>query len=168
MRGEGGMVLAPPSVKEDVGVYRFLNWGTAGAYAPKWLLELVVRKLVVQGSAANPNNWSYDSNIADGMIEVALGVIQQVCAASGRWPYQVWFEIGCALHFELGDDGFAIFDAWSRMSPTYNAARCAAKWRECAKINTFTIGTIFHYANLASPGWRRVYDAQCAAQFAWA
>ena len=80
------------------------------------------------------------------MIEFALGVIQQVCAASGRWPYTVWFEIGCALHFELGDEGFAIFDAWSRVSPTYNAARCAAKWRECAKINTFRIGTIFHYA----------------------
>ena len=41
VRGEGGMVLAPPSVKEGVGRYRFLNWGTAGAYAPEWLLELV-------------------------------------------------------------------------------------------------------------------------------
>jgi hypothetical protein len=160
VRGEGGMVLAPPSVKEGVGAYRFLNWGTPGAEAPDWLLGLVIRKPVKEAAAAS-NNWSYDSNITeDGMIEVALGVIQQVCAASGRWPYTVWFEIGCALHFELGDEGFAIFDAWSRVSPTYSAARCAAKWRECAKINTFRIGTIFHYANLASPGWRSAYTAK--------
>ena len=33
----------------------------------------------------------------------------------------------------------------------------AAKWRECAKIHTFRIGTIFHYANLASPGWRAAH-----------
>jgi Bifunctional DNA primase/polymerase, N-terminal/Primase C terminal 2 (PriCT-2) len=155
VRGEGGMVLAPPSVKEGVGHYRWLNWGTPGAYAPDWLLELVIRDPVKE--AAHPNNWSYDSFADDGMIEVALVVIQQVCAATGRWPYQVWFEIGCALHFELGDEGFAIFDAWSRVSPTYNAAHVAAKWRECAKIHTFRIGTIFHYANLASPGWRAAH-----------
>jgi Bifunctional DNA primase/polymerase, N-terminal/Primase C terminal 2 (PriCT-2) len=167
VRGEGGMVVAPPSIKEGVGQYRWLNWGTAGAYAPNWLLDLVIRK-PKEATAVNPNNWSYDSNIATGMIEFALGVIQQVCAASGKWPYQVWFEIGCALHFELGDEGFAIFDAWSRMSPTYNAAHCVAKWRECAKINTFKIGTILHYANLASPGWRSVFDAQRWAKFTWA
>ena len=28
VRGEGGMVLGPPSVKAGVGKYRFLNWGT--------------------------------------------------------------------------------------------------------------------------------------------
>jgi hypothetical protein len=44
VRGEGGMVLAPPSVKEGVGRYRFLNWGTHGADAPDWLLDLVVRE----------------------------------------------------------------------------------------------------------------------------
>jgi hypothetical protein len=167
VRGEGGMVLALPSVKEGVGRYRFLNWGTAGAYAPKWLLDLVIRKPVKEATAGASLR-SYDPNVDVDMIKFALSVIQQVCAASGRWPYTVWFEIGCALHFELGDEGFAIFDAWSRVSPTYNAARCAAKWRECAKINTFTIGTIFYYAELASPGWRRVHEAQCAEQFAWA
>jgi putative DNA primase/helicase len=101
------------------------------------------------------------------MIKFALEMIRRACAAAGKWPYTVWFEIGCALHFELGDEGFAIFDAWSRASPTYNVEHCAAKWRECAKIHTFKIGTIFHYANLAFPGWRSVFEAQRLAQFAW-
>lgn len=172
VRGEGGMVLAPPSVKAGVGVYRFLNWGTPGAYAPAWLLELVTRPARaerVNGHAANGSSNPYLSYGTDtDMIKYALEMIRQVCAASGRWPYQVWFEIGCALYFELGDEeGFAIFDAWSRSSPTYSTARCAAKWRECAKINSFTVGTIFHYAEMASPRWRCVYEARKAQAYSF-
>jgi putative DNA primase/helicase len=82
-------------------------------------------------------------------------------SASGKWPYIIWFEVGCALHSELGDEGFALFDAWSQASPTYNAAQCAAKWRdECAKIHGYTIATILHYANEANSGWRSVYEAR--------
>src|SRR5262249_60065711 len=44
VRGDGGMFIAPPSVKPDVGGYKWLNWGTPIADAPKWLLDLVVEK----------------------------------------------------------------------------------------------------------------------------
>jgi hypothetical protein len=36
--GEGGMVLAPPSVKPGVGAYRWLNEGMELADAPDWLI----------------------------------------------------------------------------------------------------------------------------------
>src|SRR6185437_2717375 len=43
MRGEGGMVLAPPSVRDD-GIYQWRNAGTPIAVAPPWLLALVTEQ----------------------------------------------------------------------------------------------------------------------------
>ena len=40
VRGDGGMVIAPPSVRGD-GAYRWINEGTPIADAPEWLVELV-------------------------------------------------------------------------------------------------------------------------------
>jgi Bifunctional DNA primase/polymerase, N-terminal/Primase C terminal 2 (PriCT-2) len=154
VRGEGGMVLAPPSVKEGVGRYRFLNWGTPGADAPPWLLKLVIHKPRKKTNGkAKPNSIDADA----GLIEAALAAITDD-------SYQVWFEVGCALHFELGDAGFELFDAWSAASPKYNKQQCAAKWRECTKVYTYTCGTIFHYANEADPSWRSVFETRrCTA-----
>jgi hypothetical protein len=156
------MVLAPPSVKKDVGKYRWLNWGTRGADAPKWLLDLVVRKKrPVASSGKNITNtkvsaWTDDADIE--LITYALNVIAATSVRPSDWSYQRWFEIGCSLNFELGDAGFEMFDAWSRYSPKYNKQQCAAKWRECSKIFTFKIGTILHYADEAAPGWRQDYE----------
>ena len=47
----------------------------------------------------------------------------------------IWFKNGCALATELGDAGFELFDPWSATSFKYNADQCAAKWRECMKVN---------------------------------
>ena len=155
VRGEGGMVLAPPSVKKGVGVYKWLNWGTRGADAPKWLLDLVVRKpRPVASSTKNtkPNAWQWNDDADIDLIMAALRVTPSD-------NYQVWFENGCALHFELGDAGFEIFRAWSATSTKYNAAECIAKWRECTKIFTFKLGTILHHANEESRLWRGVYEA---------
>ena len=166
IRGEGGMVVAPPSVKEGVGRYRFLNWGVRGADAPPWLLELVVRKKQkTSNGKGKPSSIDADA----GLIEAALNVITEACSRCRKWPYQVWFEVGCALHFELGDAGFELFDAWSATAPNYNKQQCIAKWRECQKIYTYSIGTIIHYANLAEPKWREAYRDEfwqkLAAQF---
>ena len=37
-----------------------------------------------------------------------------------------WVEIGMALKSELGDGGFALWDAWSRQSDRYKAADARA------------------------------------------
>jgi putative DNA primase/helicase len=42
----------------------------------------------------------------------------------------VWIEVGMALQSELpGDDGFALFDAWSQKSEKYNARAVLTTWR---------------------------------------
>jgi hypothetical protein len=148
VRGEGGMVLAPPSVKKGVGQYRFLNWGTPIADAPPWLLKLVIRK------RRKLSNGKTVKGGLDAGIEAALAAITGAC------NYDVWFETGCALYFELGKAGFEVFDAWSSTSPQdYDAAECREKWRECVKLDGhYTKATIFYYANEADPDWRRTYE----------
>ena len=79
----------------------------------------------------------------------------EVIPSDEYWP---WLEIGAALHFEIGDAGFELFDAWSAQSSKYNRNQCARKWRECAKLTAYTGRTILFYANKASPGWRRDYE----------
>jgi hypothetical protein len=51
------------------------------------------------------------SDADTNLIEAALAAITGACSRSRKWPYQVWFEVGCALRFELGDAGFELFDA---------------------------------------------------------
>lgn len=144
VRGEFGMVLAPPSVKPGVGRYRYRNWGTRGADAPEWLLKLVAEK---PRRKRRPREATPKRRIDTDLIEAALNVIPAEA-------YSVWFEIGCALAFELGDAGFELFEAWSATSFKFNEAQCLAKWRECSRVAAYKIGTIFHHANEANPRWR--------------
>jgi hypothetical protein len=84
-------------------------------------------------------------------IVAALDVISSKCA------YRVWIEIGAALHREFGESGFTLFDAWSAKSPQYDVEDCKAKWKGLRSMTQFSAGTILHYADLASPGWRDRY-----------
>jgi hypothetical protein len=68
--------------------------------------------------------------------------------------YQIWFEVGCALLQELGDEGFELFDRWSRKSEKYEKTDCRNKWKECKKVTKFTAGTIFHYAAEVDANWK--------------
>jgi Bifunctional DNA primase/polymerase, N-terminal/Primase C terminal 2 (PriCT-2) len=79
----------------------------------------------------------------------------EVIPSDAYWP---WLEIGAALQFEFGDDGFELFDQWSARSSKYNANQCRFKWRECAKFTRYSGRTILFYADQAAPGWREEYE----------
>ena len=49
-------------------------------------------------------------------IEAALAVI-------GSGSYDTWLHVGAALHHELGESGFEMFDAWSARSRKYTTRR---------------------------------------------
>jgi hypothetical protein len=66
--------------------------------------------------------------------------------------YSSWVQIGMALHAELGDAGFELWDSWSSGSPKYDAGQMAAKWRSFSGRG-ITAGTLFHLAR--QHGWRR-------------
>jgi hypothetical protein len=80
--------------------------------------------------------------------------------------YDIWLEVGAALFFELGDDGFELFDRWSRLSPKYDRDQCRSKWPECRKLSRYYTGaTILFYADQAAPGWRQQFEDSIWEQF---
>jgi hypothetical protein len=58
---------------------------------------------------------------------------------------------------EGSDEGFAIFDEWSRKSAKYDAERTAARWQACRRCppDRLTMGSIIHWVRetLDDPKW---------------
>ena len=75
----------------------------------------------------------------------------------------MWFEIGVALHSELGDDGFELFDSWSQKSAKYDKSgrECKEKWeKSCANNSGYSAGTIYYYATQADPEWKHRFEEE--------
>ena len=63
---------------------------------------------------------------------------------------QTWLNIGNALKFALGPDGFSVWDYWSESAHNYSAEACISVWRSFRE-QKFGIGVVFHIAKLN--GW---------------
>lgn len=72
--------------------------------------------------------------------------------------YETWMKFGLAVHRALGNDGFAMWDAFSRASGRYPGREAVRrKWDGFASADEpnspVTLGTIFHTARRA--GWSK-------------
>ncbi len=75
--------------------------------------------------------------------------------------YEPWLQIGMALHADLGDEGFALWDAWSARSDKYPGSEgLRGHWRSF-KPGAVKIGTLFHLAKQA--GWKPPRQARKSA-----
>lgn len=66
-------------------------------------------------------------------------------------PYDEWIRVGLALKGALEEDGWSIFDAWSRLSVKYDARATIRAWNSM-QPHSIGAGTIYHLARLS--GWR--------------
>uniref|UniRef100_UPI0028E7BE0D PriCT-2 domain-containing protein n=1 Tax=unclassified Bradyrhizobium TaxID=2631580 RepID=UPI0028E7BE0D len=185
VRGEGGMVIGPPSVREGKGAYEWASL-TEVAEAPSWLLDLVLGKegqkprraqsrpsprerqpepslplqaieAMLRDAGAGLREEAYPEEDARLKLESALAHIP---ADIG---YHDWFKVGCALHGALGNDGFALFDEWSAQSSTkYDRDGCRAKWIECAKVTRFRAETVYWMADAYDADWRSWHQRRLA------
>jgi AAA domain/Bifunctional DNA primase/polymerase, N-terminal/Primase C terminal 2 (PriCT-2) len=152
VRGEGGMVIAPPSIKPGVGVYKWLNQLPI-AEAPQWLIDLCKVD-------ENPHISGNDQGEVDiDELVAALTVI-----ANDNLGWEKWNRIGMAIYRATDGShaGFHAFDQWSKKSKEkYNSANTHDSWykkyRSCPP-DKIGVGTIFYLAGLEAPGWRVEYQ----------
>jgi len=69
-----------------------------------------------------------------------------------------WVRIGMVVKHELGEEGFDLFDGWSRPGKTYNQRDCESAWKSFDKPygnqQPVTAGTLIHLAREADPDWQ--------------
>ncbi|MFO1320316.1 MAG: PriCT-2 domain-containing protein [Burkholderiales bacterium] len=58
----------------------------------------------------------------------------------------LWLRIGMALKSGLGDDGFPLWDQWSRRSQSYRENDARSVWRSISPDGGVTLGTLFFEA----------------------
>ncbi len=78
-------------------------------------------------------------------IESALAVLDPDC------DRDTWVRIGQAIQDELGEEGFSLWDEWSRTGSNYREASALETWRSFGQGRGITIGTLFKLARDA--GW---------------
>ena len=149
VKGDGGMVIAPPSMRPGKGAYRWLN-ALPIAAAPPWLIARV--------TASEQRHTGDEPEADESRVALALAMIP-----NDDLDWDDWNRVGMAVWRATGgsDLGRDAFDAWSQKSGKYNAKTTAAKWTKYFSSPPTHIGagTIFHLANEARPGWEDDLDA---------
>jgi putative DNA primase/helicase len=150
VRGEGGMVVAPPSIRAD-GAYRWLN-DLPIADAPGWLIELVKRKPRSARRSATTEVEAHPIKI--------VAALEAIPNPDLGWD--AWNAIGMATWRASGgsEAGFSAFDVFSRKSSKYDADTTAERWQHYASSPPEQIGfgTLAHMANQADRDWLRKLD----------
>ena len=156
--GEGGMVIAPPSIRPGKGTYRWLNAAPI-ADAPPWLIELVTA-----GDSDAPHKANSEPEADPALLAAAMAVIPNDAVHADKPPgvtQQEYNKIGMACFAAFGGsaEGFAAFDAWARKSKKYHGGT-VERWNNYRKHPPSNIGagTIIFMADEASPGWREAYE----------
>jgi Bifunctional DNA primase/polymerase, N-terminal/Primase C terminal 2 (PriCT-2) len=174
VKGDGGMVVGPPSRRGD-GVYRWRN-SLPIAAAPRWLLGLVQEKARAPGE---PDVWEQyakwhrpHASIAELTLACAMLRNDDISwDPDKKTGHPGWNGVGLALFAATNGsvEGYRLFAAFSRRSRAkYNAKRTHDKWwkgfHKCPP-KTIGAGTIFHLAEEAEPNWRerQYYDPKVIA-----
>lgn len=88
----------------------------------------------------------FHSDLTQELDKACQAVVgQNVCPT-----YQAWFEVGCALANELGEQGRSYYHTLSQGYTGYSQAETDAKYDECLSSGNryqYSRGTIFHYIN---------------------
>jgi len=82
-------------------------------------------------------------------VEDQSDEVQHIRAALNAIPADdrdLWLRIGMAVKAGLGDEGFALWDAWSRQSPRYDEADARRTWRSIKPGRGVTLATLFFEA----------------------
>jgi putative DNA primase/helicase len=148
VKGDGGMVVAPPSVRPDGLAYAWLSWGTPIAPLPGWLAKKLMEE--PRPAVAVPSNRP-PPETED--LEKALAVIP-----NDDVDWEQWNKMGMAIYASTdgSDEGRELYRGWSAKSGKHDDKRLDAKWKlfDCSPPSQITAGTLFYMADEADPTWR--------------
>lgn len=149
VRGEGGIVIAPPSVRPGKGIYEWLN-DYPVAEAPNWLIELCTAGDNKKGQPGEPT----------AEIEEIAEALRVIPNNDENWDE--WNHIGMATFAASArsEAGFDVFAQWSRISAKYDAAETRKRWENyhAHPPKSIGFGTLHHKAGEAHPGWIAAWD----------
>jgi putative DNA primase/helicase len=148
-RGDGGYVIVPPSQSQN-GSYTFSSGGLEDhADLPPFPSELLERL----GRRSEPS----PSASPDADPERIRAAMRTISNADVGWDD--WKRFGLAIWRATsgGEQGFAIWDEWSRKSSKYDADNTRREWEAITRSPPTRIGagTIFYHANQADPRQRQ-------------
>lgn len=58
----------------------------------------------------------------------------------------IWVTVGMAVKSEMGEEGFPLWDQWSRTSPKYKESEAKSVWRSIRRTGGITIRTLYMLA----------------------
>jgi hypothetical protein len=154
-KGDGGYVLAPPSMHRTGNVYEFVDLEVRLAPCPIWLAELVNN----QGINGKDRN-AFETFAAQGerkselWSEEAEKKLRSALACIPSDDRDIWLKYGAAIYRLEWGNGWAIFDRWSSKSPHYDEKGNRRTWESFAKPyngTPATLGSI--YAEAGALGW---------------
>jgi hypothetical protein len=113
------------------------------------------------GERGAPNQFSRAGHgPPDDPAKVAFA-LDQISSDIPYYGNPGWMTIGAALASEVDyDEGFKIFDAWSKTSARYDATQIVERWDAFCEMSFIGIGSLYHFADEANPGWRKEWKAQ--------
>lgn len=137
IKANGGYVIAPGSQLSDGRRYAWvkgfdphicnLRYPTSGLF-----------KFIQKGPSVESSNQCLES--------INLNLIERALTFIPASDYQIWLRVGMALKTKLGEEGFMLWDQWSKgCSEKYDPKEQCKKWASF-KGNGVNIETIFHYA----------------------
>ncbi len=147
IRGKGAYFIAPPSwIIDDDGEKKYYTaveeWvGTPEHYPqslPEAINKLRKKNSIKKNSTREPFSEPLDKTIKKA--KKALDSLPQWCCDD----YFMWVDVGLALK-TLGQDGFNLWNEWSRKSKKYDSDALLYRW-ENFNPREITIASLFFYA----------------------
>jgi hypothetical protein len=142
VRGDGGYVIAPPSLHRSGVFYQWIDPTADVAPAPDWLIEAVCAEPVrVEHHHAPIDYDTEDLSVQD--------VRELLTYLDPDMPYDEWLHVGMALH--AGKFHMGVWDEWSRRGKKYQNGDCLRRWRGFNPAAGITMGTLIQMARVR--GW---------------
>ena len=136
----------------DITRLRFYSWDD-DAYFNEEAVEFEqiyeFRKIIEKSLSITPYKKLSNNGSENATKNRVVKIISRISASSIDITenYEQWFQIGCSLANEFGEEGREFFQLVSQNYPKYHSEATDRLFNQCIeKSYSYKIGTFFHYA----------------------